>query len=54
MKAHNIIQEFSPSGMWETNIYREIKEDPKANKFQGYIKDYFKIQLGGEDPQLSR
>jgi hypothetical protein len=35
MKAHNIILEFAPSGMCETNIYREIKEDPKAGKFQG-------------------
>jgi hypothetical protein len=23
MKAHNIILEFAPSGMFETNIYRE-------------------------------
>jgi hypothetical protein len=35
MKAHNIILEFAPSGMCETNIYREIKEDPKASNFQG-------------------
>jgi hypothetical protein len=35
MKAHNIILESAPSGMWETNIYREIKEDPKASEFQG-------------------
>jgi hypothetical protein len=50
MKAHNIILEFAPSGMCETHIYREIKEDLKANEFQGSIKDYFKIQLGGEHP----
>jgi hypothetical protein len=35
MKAHNIILEFAPSGVCETNIYREIKEDPKASEFQG-------------------
>jgi hypothetical protein len=35
MKAHNIILEFVPSGMCETNIYRKIKEDLKASKFQG-------------------
>jgi hypothetical protein len=35
MKAHNVILEFVPSGICETNIYREIKEDQKAIKFQG-------------------
>jgi hypothetical protein len=35
MKAHNIILEFAPSGTCETNIYWEIKEDPKASKFHG-------------------
>jgi hypothetical protein len=35
MKAHNIILEFAPSGMCETNIYRGIKENPKANEFPG-------------------
>jgi hypothetical protein len=35
MKAHNIILEFAPSGMCETNIYREkISQDQKENKFQ--------------------
>jgi hypothetical protein len=40
--------------MCETNIYREIKEDPKASNFQGWIKNHFKIKLGGVHPQLSR
>jgi hypothetical protein len=34
-KAHNIILEFAPFGMCETNVYRGIKENPKARKFQG-------------------
>jgi hypothetical protein len=30
----------------------EINMDPEVNKFQGWIKNHFKIQLGGEHPQL--
>jgi hypothetical protein len=35
MKAHNIILEFDPSGMCETNIYREIKENPEDQERPG-------------------
>jgi hypothetical protein len=35
MKTHSVILEFVSSGICKTNIYKEIKEDPKANKFQG-------------------
>jgi hypothetical protein len=35
MKADNIILEFVPSSMCETNIYKKIKKDLKASKFQG-------------------
>jgi hypothetical protein len=52
MKSHNIILEFVPSGICEINCRENIK-NPKTSKFQGQIKDYFKIQLGGEHTQLS-
>jgi hypothetical protein len=45
MKAHNIIHGFVPSKLIFAG--RTFK-NPKMNKFQEQIKDYFKIQLGGE------
>jgi hypothetical protein len=52
MKAHNIILEFAPSGMCETNIYREklIRKTRRPASSKDKSRTTSKFSLGESTP----